>query len=72
MCRSCQIAMADGTVEAGALKTLAYYCKPARHNGGAELAGLWAALGKPHLVQCLAAFQYQGADNRQCLAIVTK
>ena len=70
-CR-CQIALADGSVEAGALKCLAYHCPEARRDGKAELAGLQAALGLPHLVQCLAAFEYQGANNRQSLAIITK
>lgn len=72
MCCSCQIVLADGSVEAGALMSVAYHCQAARRNGEAELAGLQAALGQPHLVQGLAAFKYGGPDDCHFLAIVTK
>ena len=72
MCCSCQIAMADGTVQAGAIKNLNYWHPDARFDSEAELAGLQAALGLPHLVQCLAAFKYKGADRRHYMAVVTQ
>ena len=64
--------MADGTVQAGALKRLNYWCPDAIIDSEAELAGLQAALGLPHLVQCLAAFKYGGAEDCDYLAVVTQ
>ena len=61
--------MADGTVKAGALKNVPYYCAAAVRDAHAELEALRVVVDKPYLVQCLAAFRNTGADGCGHLAI---
>ena len=56
VCRSGHIALADGTLEACAVKRLPYNAVSQEDRVHAELDSLQLAVGMPHMPQCLAAF----------------
>ena len=68
---SAEVAMADGTVQAAALKKVAYSHPVHQYAFNAELAALRDAEGCPHLGQCIAVFKHEDKnEGGSCLSIL--
>ena len=67
---SAELAMADGSYRAAALKTVAYATSFQQHRANAELAALHDVEGCCYFSQCLAVFVQGGEDNQSQRLII--
>ena len=62
----------DGSIRPCAVKTVSYSNWLEQDMVHCELTALKAALGLPHLVQCLGVFQSQRSNGKMALVIATE
>ena len=62
----------DGSIRPCAVKTMSYRNWFEQDKVHRELTALKAAMGLPHLVQCLGVFQSQRLDGKMTLVIATE